>query len=164
MADRPEPYTWADQISYAAESVLDAAKEALFTHNRVVPAVVYATEGTPVHDGEQLTISLVQSYYGQPGDQAEQPSLCNGIISAVFQLELVRCVASSYNLKTKTGGTVEEKHESALELYKDASTLIRTPNYLPHNFDRTTMADITIGTLQGGYIPITMNVIVGLVI
>ena len=140
MADRPEPYTWADQISYAAESVLDAAKEALFTHNRVVPAVVYATEGTPVHDGEQL------------------------IISAVFQLELVRCVASSYNLKTKTGGTVEEKHESALELYKDASTLIRTPNYLPHNFDRTTMADITIGTLQGGYIPITMNVIVGLVI
>ena len=163
MANKPEPYTWGDQVAYAAENLLDAAKAALTDWGRVVPLDVYATEGTPVHDCEQLTVTLLQVYYGPPGDQAEQPTPCDGMITGVFQMELVRCIAPAFNQKTKIGGTTEEKHNSAISLYEDAAVLIRTPNYMPSpDFDRNVMGDLSIGEPSGGYIAITMNIIVGL--
>ena len=163
MATKPEPFTWGDQVAYAAESLLDAAKGALTDGGRPVPSTIYATEGTPVHDCEQLTITLLQVYFGPPGEQAETPNPCDGMITGVFQLELVRCMSPSYNAKTRSGGTPEEKHTSSMELYKDAAVLMRTPTYMPSpDFDRDVMGDLTIGEPSGGYIAITMNIVVGL--
>lgn len=161
MPDRPNPYTYSDTIAYAAECIIEAGRDALQQCDLDFPDRAYVAYGQPVHDCQQFTVSLLQAYVGTPGDQAVGPQACDGPASAVFSVQLVRCTPR-VDMKTKRVLSPEEQTEASLGYYRDAAALLRIADFMPMQYDRATIADVSIGEPQGQFIPIILNLVVGL--
>lgn len=52
----------------------------------------YLGLATPAVDCEQLVVVFRQAYYGPPGDEASEPQRCDGIRTAVIEVQLWRCI------------------------------------------------------------------------
>lgn len=161
MAQRTEPRSFCDQIIYAAECILEAGRDTLEHCGREYPERHYVTVGVPAVDCQQFTVSLIQAYTGTPGDQSGMPTACDGPASAIFNVQLVRCIPTP-NLKQRETVSIEAETDSARGLFTDASALLRLSNFLPFDFDRSTISDVTVGEPQGGFVGINLNIVVGL--
>jgi hypothetical protein len=149
-----------DAISYNMDKALQAAVDSLTAAGQDVPDRRYKTFGQTVWDCEQLTITMIQAYLGDPGDQAVGPQMCDGPRSGVFQMELVRCVPSGYNAKTKTAPNPEQFNEKTEGWARDAWALLDVPRYLADY--HTAIADVSITEPQGGFLAIVLNLVVQL--
>lgn len=83
-----------DDDSLRLKNLLDAVLAAVVSvydsHGIPVPSRRYWMMGIPAIDCEQLVVSLIQMYLGEPGDQAQTPQKCNGPLSAVLQVSVSR--------------------------------------------------------------------------
>ena len=82
-----------DDIFKFAELLQNVIIETYSEHGIMLPAKRYIAIGgigDTVHDCEQLSISWEQSYTGLPGEQSEELSPCDGPVSSVYVVELVR--------------------------------------------------------------------------
>lgn len=78
-----------------AEHILATVETVFAEHGVALPERRYlsvGTQGSTVHDGEQVTVTFEQGYSGKPGNQAQEPTRCNGPRTAVFAVEVVRAV------------------------------------------------------------------------
>lgn len=72
------------------DGVLERAVSVFQSYNVPLPARQYWTVGQTAIDCEQLTVNLIQTYLGAPGDQASTPQRCNVPRSAVVLITIAR--------------------------------------------------------------------------
>lgn len=158
----PEGILVKDKISWVMDSILQAVREEFQINGVELPERQFLTFGElPPHDCEQLTVTLIQSYIGPPGDQAAGPQHCDGPRSGVFQVELVRCVAdgAAENLRNKKLGPDLTKitnyaHERAVDVWLLLDSSKRLSDY------NQVIADATVGAVQGQFQGVIANFVV----
>lgn len=79
---------FADMADLIMEQVVARYAEA----NMPLPARRFFSSAETVHDCEQVSVTFIQAFSGGPGDQAQTPAKCNSLRSAVFSVEVVRCI------------------------------------------------------------------------
>jgi hypothetical protein len=113
---------------------------------------------------EQISISIEQLYSGLPGDQAQQAVRCNAPQSAVFAVELVRCLPSSMPKGRSTPIPAQtdaaQQTEAALSLMHDMQILIDAGmQACQSQWTQSGIVDVTTVAPDGGFQTIIMNVI-----
>jgi hypothetical protein len=113
-----------------------------------IPARRIITMGLPPYDCEQLTVSLIQMYYGLPGAQAQTPQRCDGPITAVVAVQVLRAIP----LGDMSGNPPkpEDATNSVLAQVTDAWALMRSLAALDE-FGLGVIADVVSAEPQGGY-------------
>lgn len=119
-----------------------------------LPARRYVTHGQTAADCDQLTVSLIQLYRGEPAAPADEPTSCNSRTSAVIEVELLRKVPNVGD--TRTGVVQRDALDAAGRQHiTDASALLTSmcrlspPRYFfSHN---GFFGDVTTGDTQGDY-------------
>lgn len=113
---------------------------------------------------EQLSVSIEQLYSGLPGDQAQQAVSCTAPQSAVFAVELVRCLPSPVpkgrstpmpardDANQQTVASLALMHD--MQILLDAGMLACKATWLEKG-----IVDVTTAVAEGNYQTITMNVI-----
>lgn len=90
------PVTGVAADALSLKNLLDGVLQHLTDHfntlNVPLPNKRYWKFGAPVVDCEQLVLSVVQMYIGDPGDPSSAPQRANATRSVVFRAVLVRCV------------------------------------------------------------------------
>lgn len=124
-------------------------------------------QGETPHDCEQVSISLEQMYNGPPGNPAQVASRCDGPRTAVFVVELVRCMPTAKpagrGSTTLVPPTVDELTIAATQQSKDAWLLMDAALRCGESIDWLgSMADISFTSEQGGYQAVVLNWIVGI--
>lgn len=110
-------------------------------------------QGETAHDCEQVSVSLGQIYPGTPGDEAQLPATCDGPLSAVIIVEIVREVPQSLAKGNRlTPPAADKLTATALTQAKDAYLLLQSglatgeaANYL-----RGAVANVVAGPPSGG--------------
>jgi len=72
------------------QGVLDRVVTSYASYGMPLPLRQYWTMGSPAMDCEQVVVSFIQMYLGQPGDQASRPNRCNSPRSAVLSVTVTR--------------------------------------------------------------------------
>lgn len=168
MADDPYELDWDDpqirktRIGWIFDRIIQSVEETFQSYGIDLPTLRYSTMGNPVHDCEQLTVSLIQAYVGAPGDQAQGPQQCQGPRSAVFQVELVRCFedGSSKNLRAdkSTAPKPEVINSYTQERAIDLWALLDSSEVLPDY--NGVIADVAMGDPEGGYQAAILNLVI----
>lgn len=152
-----------DKTAWVMDSILNAVELSFQDSGIELPELRYLTFAAPVHDCEQVTVTMIQSYLGGPGDQAAVPQPCSGVRSGVFQVELVRCVddGTTQNLRQRGSSTAPDPEiisEYARSRTRDAWALLAVPSYLgPYN---QAIADVSVTEMQGKYQGVVLNLVV----
>ena len=153
-----------DKTAWVMDSIMNAIIEVFDFYDIELPALKYLTVGEPVHDCEQVTVTILQGYLGSPGLQSEDPQPCNGPRSGVFQVEIVRCVddGSVTNLRQRSGGTTAPDPEKISEYTRsrtrDLWALLEVPQHL--NDYNQAIADAGITEMRGKYQAVVLNLVV----
>lgn len=130
-----------------------------------LPSLRYITAGArPAHLCEQLTVSFEQAYSGLPGDQAQTAVQCNSPQSAVFSVELVRCVPTGTQRGRSTPIPVAEdgaeQTQSALKRMHDAQILMDGGmKAFKSQWSQSGIADVSVGAPEGGFQSVVLSVI-----
>lgn len=125
--------------------------------------ILVGGSGSAVHDCEQLSISLEQTYSGAPGDQAQEPVKCDAPLTCVFGIELVRCVPQpSEGRSTKPQSVTPADYAKAAAIQmKDAELLMEAGLAAAEGtYLRGGMADVTAGTPSGGLQAMVMSLVI----
>lgn len=134
--------------------LLDAVVEEFEAVGVPLPSRRYLTHGQTAADCDQLTVSLIQLYRGEPSAPPSEPTNCNSRTSAVVEVELLRKVP---NVGDNRSGIVSQEalHRSGLEHLTDATLLLNSLCRLtaPRYFfaQNGFFGDVTTGETQGDY-------------
>lgn len=143
--------------------VLDTVVGAFEAHGVPLPARQYWTFGRPAEDCEQVVVSFLQSYLGNPGDQASEPQRCTGPRSAVLNISVTRQFPIGQNGKAVNPERIQEANEwNAV----DTQVLLNTIN----DFDRWddfgpglgVIATVNAADAGGGMTTVNMNLTMGI--
>lgn len=153
-----------DKTAWLMDSILNAVEETFTSFGIDLPALRYLTMEEPVHDCEQVTVTCLQAYLGPPGEQADTPQPCSGPRSAVFQVEVVRCVddGTPTNLRQRSGSTApdpEKASEYARQRTRDIWALLWVPNNIP-DYNQSIIADVSATEMSGKFQGVVLNLIV----
>lgn len=166
-----------DDIFLYSQELLECIVQVYAESGVSLPEKRYTTVGgigTTPHDCEQLTISWEQAYSGLPGDQSQELVACDGPVTSVFVVELVRCIPSDLNVVKRgarsTSATLtpevptETREQTSKTQMRDAY-LLRTAGMnssesplIAHN---GALVDASAGQPQGAYQAIIMTIAVG---
>lgn len=154
-----------------AENILRQIELTYAEHEVGLPTRRYITvggEGETVHDCEQVTVSFEQGFSGLPGEQAQSPATCNSPRSAVFVVEVVRCIPTADSAsasKSRYGSTTSLNNLSAdtmTEIAKtqmvDAMILLEAGLSAGENALTGALVDVSAGTAQGGFQAMVMQI------
>lgn len=152
-----------DKTAWLMDFIMNSVEETFAGYGIDLPELRYLTFGTPVHDCEQVTVSMIQAYLGPPGDQAAGPQPCSGPRSGIFQVEVVRCITDGVelNLRARKGSTapdVDKISEYARLRARDTWALLEVPNHF--NDYNGAIADVTVTEPQGKYQAVVLNLVV----
>lgn len=152
-----------DKTAWVMDSIMNAVIEVFEFYDIALPPLKYLTVGQPVHDCEQVTVTILQGYLGSPGLQSEDPQPCDGPRSGVFQVEIVRCVddGSVTNLRQRNGSTApdaEKISEYTRSRTRDLWALLEVPQRL--NDYNQAIADAAITEMQGKFQAVVLNLVV----
>jgi len=137
--------------------VLESVAQSLRDLELTVPDRQYITVGTPVADCEQLTVSLVQLYNGLPGAQQSSPTRCDGPLTAVLSVQLLRSTPTVDSKgRPPTAATLQVAGET---LVTDAWALLLSACRCDE-YGLGYIADVAPVEPQGGYAGATMNLVV----
>lgn len=78
-----------------AHHILDTVVETYGQYGVDLPTrrfLAVGGQGGTVHDCEQVSVSFEQGYSGAPGAQSQTIQKCDGVQTAVFYVEVVRCI------------------------------------------------------------------------
>jgi hypothetical protein len=137
-----------DRLACFLESTLERVVNIFKSFGVDVPDRQLVTVGQPVYDCEQVAVSLIQLYFGMPGQQEPSPQRCDGPVTAVITVQVLR--------KVPVGGSsgqppsADALTKSAAELVTDAWILTRTMKELDE-FGLGVIADVTAAEPQGGF-------------
>ena len=165
MIPLPDQLTVApiDRTAWVMDHIMNAVEESFAVDGIELPTLKYLTFAQPAHDCEQVTVTMIQAYLGTPGEQADTPQPCAGARSAVFQVEVVRCVDDGVlqNLRQRGGSTApdpEKISEYARSRTRDAWALLNVPNHMQDY--NPAIADVAVTEVQGKYQAVILNLIV----
>lgn len=152
------------ELRKAADSIMVAIENTFNTNSIELPARRYITlggQGTVAYDCTQLTISWEQKYSGIPGNNFQTLNSCNGIMSGVFVVELVRNIPVSQQANIPP--EPELIQEAAYGLMEDAVVLYEAGKaaLLASDFENgliSVTAGAPAGALQSIIMSITMAV------
>lgn len=141
-------------------------------YNVGLPSRRYITvggQGETVHDCEQVTVSFEQAYSGLPGDQSQTPAVCNGPRSAVFVVEVVRCIPSADSAsaaQSRYGSTSsvqnlspETMNQMAKTQMNDAMLMLEAGLIAGENAITGALVDVSSGPASGGFQAMVMQVV-----
>jgi len=144
-----------ERVDAMLTQVLDTVVNVYAPSDLDLPTLRYVCVGTPVVNCDQVTVSLRQLYRGIPGLQEEQPSNCMSPLTAVIEVQVVRCA----KVVDARGNTLIEPMVEASTIYmRDANMLMLIPSSFAAQ--ATYYADITVAELQGQYWGPTMNLVI----
>jgi hypothetical protein len=72
------------------DGVLERTVSVFQSYSVPLPSRQYWTVGQTAIDCEQVTVNLIQTYLGEPGNQASEPVRCNKPRSAVMLITIAR--------------------------------------------------------------------------
>lgn len=148
-----------------ANHVLETIRERFAEYEVDLPArqfIMTGGQGSSVHEGEQLSISMEQVYSGLPGDQAQNPVKCTEPTTVVFGIELVRCVPQPKQGRSTAPVPVEasEIDKAARAQMQDAQILMEAGLIAAEStWLAGGMADVTAGTPTGGLQSMVMSLV-----
>ncbi len=91
------------------DGVLERLVDGFSRYGVELPERRYWTTGNTSHDCEQVTVCLIQTYVGPPGDEASAPQRCEGPRTAVMDVQVVRCVpVGSAKGRPPTPGQIQD--------------------------------------------------------
>ena len=91
------------------DGVLSRVVTAFNSYNVTLPARRYWTVGQSSIDCEQLTVTLVQTYLGSPGNEISEPRRCTSLKTAVILVTIAREIPTvSINGRPPTASAIEE--------------------------------------------------------
>lgn len=164
MADLSE--SSAGGVLQLMETLLEVVVEEFTEYAVELPQRRYLTHGQTAADCDQLTVSLIQLYRGEPGVPENEPSNCHSRISAVIEVELLRKVPSIGG--SRANMVKQEALDASGRVHVTDATLLLTslcrlvpPRYF---FAQTGFfGDVTTGETQGDYSgpKLTITVAVG---
>lgn len=158
----PEGIEPKEKLGWVMDSILAAVVEEFEFNDESLPDLRYITFGPDVpHDCEQLTVTMVQTYLGPPGDQAVGPQRCDGPRTGVFQVELVRCYKDGSSKNKRTNPTTtpdpivmsEYTRERSVDVWLMLNSIERLADY------NGAIADVSIG-VPSDYQGVIMNLVV----
>lgn len=151
--------TGDDSIALLGKTLLASIESAFTTHTITLPARRYVTIGTPVNDDEQLVVSYVQHYQGVPGDEADGPQPCHVPQSAVFTVNLVRCIPTEdARNRPPTAADIQAASEALMvDAYVLGNVLVNTD---PAGFG--TIVTCEVGNISGGLATIVAQTVLGI--
>ncbi len=151
----------ADIVGALMEHILNQINVHYAAEGVDLPERQYLNIGRTSHDCEQLTISFVQLYLGPPGQQAEQPQICNAPRTAVMTVQLVRKVA----VNTVGRGTMPPDPEHitrhTMEKTRDAWLLLEAVTNATDDYTGGILVDVAVTDQQGEYQAIVLNIAAG---
>lgn len=166
-----------NEIVEIADHLLNTIVTTYGEHGVSLPESRYLAvggQGTTVHEGEQVTVSFEQSYSGLPGMQAQEPVKCNSPRTAVFVIEIVRCIPSANtaaaNPETPVPSRYGEVNTGVRNLSPETHTAVAKAQMVDAMLlmdaglraGETTLVgsitDVSAGAPQGGYQAISMVV------
>lgn len=152
-----------------AQHILTTVELVFAEHGVALPERRYlsvGTQGSTVHDGEQVTVTFEQGYSGKPGNQAQEPTRCNGPRTAVYAVEVVRAVPvvntpeatpttqvpSRYGQVTTGVDIIEPSKmtEVGIKQMRDAAILLDAGMRAADNGIQGGICDVSAGQPQGG--------------
>lgn len=159
------------RLSNKAYEVLDIIKEVFATNGVALPTREYITIGDTrdtAHDADQLTIALQRIYPGTPGTGSlsiVERNCLPGQLTAVFQIELVRCIPAATTVgrsnipKIPTAEEIDSMGKTQMIdywlLYRAAQDMSKDDPFLGRT---KTVFDIESGGPKGNFQAIQMQV------
>jgi hypothetical protein len=137
-----------ERLGIFLTNLLDSVVATFESYEIDLPERRYVCLGLPAYDCEQVTVSLVQLYFGPPGQQTATPQRCDGPITAVVAVQILR--------KIPIGNTrgdpprPDDISTSTVDMVTDAFVLLRSINGLDP-FEAGVIADVSAAEPQGGY-------------
>ena len=156
MTTNPE---LTESVLLKAQSVLDAVVAAFAQQEVELPDRRFIHVGQAAHDQEQVVVSFEQMYIGTPGDQAQVPQKCDAQWTAVFSVQITRCVPGLG--RAGAAPTVEDLTENAKKMMRDAAILFDAGLHAVDDWSGI-LADISVTDPQGKMQSVVMNLICGL--
>lgn len=154
------PVDGKDAIATFMQSMMDTIVEKYAAEGVELPERQYLAVGEVVLDTEQLTVSFIQMYLGPPGHQPDAVSRCHDPRSAVFQVQLTRCVPSP---TTRTSGpTAQAMTDHTWEKTADAWLLMDGVLEAYRDDFLGVMVDVSVSPAQGGFQSVILNVTSGI--
>jgi hypothetical protein len=152
-----------------SQHILSTVELVFAEHGVALPERRYlsvGTQGSTVHDCEQVTVTFEQGYSGKPGNQAQEPTRCNGPRTAVYSVEVVRAIpvvntpeaAPNTQIPSRYGqvmagvDTIEPSKmtEVGIRQMRDAAILLDAGMRAADNGIQGGICDVTAGQPQGG--------------
>lgn len=150
-------------VKNAMDSILAGVVSIYDSLNVPLPTRRYWTIGDAVWDCEQVVVSYVQTYLGNPGDEATLPVSCRGPKSLVVNISVVREIKGSNNKNGKPPSP-ENMQESAEWSVVDSWILMDNLETLSpwEGYAPTMIATTAVPPPSGGYngIVLTLTTIV----
>ena len=107
-----------DALITLAHHILNTVVETYGQYGVALPSRQFLSvggQGGTVHDCEQVSVSFEQGYSGAPGAQSQTIQKCDGVQTAVFYVEVVRCIPT-------TNDGAQQQSRYGQELSVDAPT------------------------------------------
>jgi len=160
---RPED---KDIIGNTMDRLLDSIQTIFEQANVSLPTRQYlygGQNGEVAHDCEQLTISFAQAYQGGPGEQAAVPAKCEGPMTGVFIVELVRCIPDKLQIRGRAA-TAPDPADLTLNSRAQAQDayLLMEAGLLTGDEYLGSVVNVTLGPPSGGYQAVVLEVATGL--
>lgn len=168
-----------NEIVEIADHILNTIATTYNEHEVSLPLRRYLAvggQGDTVHDCEQLTVSFEQGYSGSPGNQAMEPAKCDSIRTAVFIVEIVRCIPTINSEKPSAQTATPSRWDSVVNnavqtipvevltavaktQMVDAMLLMDAGMRAGDNtMSSGALVDISVGAPQGGFQAIIMTI------
>jgi len=143
----------AFSIRDAMNDILSGVESAYQSYNVPLPTRRYWLTGDPAFDCEQVTVSLMQTYLGMPGDEATSPQACNGPRTLVVNISVVRPTASlSKNGNAPSAEAIQKASEwAAVDMFVLMNSLSSFDTWSVYGGAPSAIATITTNTHEGNF-------------